>query len=140
MTESLFDFGDSTEKIETQTEKTKPCTKCKKELPLSAYGKANGASYGRGECKECNKKIMASRKLARESAPPIPPDYCCPICLRPEIEVRGRGGRKSGSWCCDHDHVTGLFRGWLCHDCNRGIGALADNPDRILRVLDYLKK
>jgi hypothetical protein len=136
MIEPLFDFKE----VEKNIEKTKCCTKCKTELPLSAYGKANGASYGRGECKECNRKIMASRKLARASAPPVPENHLCPICLRPESEVRGRGGKKSGTWCCDHDHVTGLFRGWLCHDCNRGIGALADSPERINRVLSYLKK
>jgi hypothetical protein len=35
----------------------------------------------------------------------------------------------------DHDHNTGLFRGWACHKCNRLLGLLGDNYDALrLRV------
>lgn len=42
--------------------------------------------------------------------------------------------------CFDHDHVTGKFRGWLCNDCNRGIGQLGDSREGILRALRYFDK
>src|SRR5271155_4011570 len=29
----------------------------------------------------------------------------------------------------DHDHKTGKFRGWLCSECNLGIGKLGDSLD-----------
>lgn len=32
----------------------------------------------------------------------------------------------------DHDHATGLFRGWLCRACNQGPRALSGRP-RALR-------
>jgi hypothetical protein len=41
--------------------------------------------------------------------------------------------------CVDHCHNTGKVRGLLCNACNRGIGYLGDNPDRIRRAIDYLK-
>jgi len=42
--------------------------------------------------------------------------------------------------CYDHDHVTMKFRGVLCRQCNRALGQLGDSLDRILKVVDYLKK
>lgn len=45
---------------------------------------------------------------------------------------------KQGSLCFDHDHATGLFRGWLCHACNKGIGHFRDNPALLLKAAQYL--
>jgi hypothetical protein len=38
----------------------------------------------------------------------------------------------------DHDHSTGLFRGWLCSPCNTALGLLADDPARLQGLLRYL--
>lgn len=38
----------------------------------------------------------------------------------------------------DHDHLTGKFRGWLCSNCNRGIGFLGDNARAVAYALRYL--
>lgn len=40
----------------------------------------------------------------------------------------------------DHDHATGKFRGWLCLQCNMGIGQLGDTIDSLKRALAYLKR
>ena len=42
-------------------------------------------------------------------------------------------------WVLDHDHETNLFRGWLCDDCNLGIGKLGDNLEGIMRAVKYFK-
>jgi hypothetical protein len=39
----------------------------------------------------------------------------------------------------DHDHATGLFRGWLCRIHNMGLGALGDNIAGLEYALDYLR-
>jgi hypothetical protein len=39
----------------------------------------------------------------------------------------------------DHDHVTGAFRGWLCHNCNLGIGRLGDTIESLEKAIEYLK-
>ena len=51
----------------------------------------------------------------------------CAIChTKPEI------------LCVDHDHETGLIRGLLCNNCNRGIGLLGDNISRLRSAVGYL--
>jgi hypothetical protein len=41
---------------------------------------------------------------------------------------------------CDHDHATGLFRGWLCRGCNHALGNLKDSPAAILGLAQYLER
>jgi Recombination endonuclease VII len=40
----------------------------------------------------------------------------------------------------DHCHVTNVFRGLLCGNCNRGIGIFQDSPDFLLNAAEYLQK
>lgn len=39
----------------------------------------------------------------------------------------------------DHDHETGMFRGWLCHRCNTGIGSLGDSAEGLENALRYVR-
>lgn len=121
-------------------EKTKSCNICKQDLPLELFCKASGGNYLRSECRECEKKLNKARKEIKSSAPPIPVNHTCPICGRNEETVRGQGGKKSGTWCCDHDHNTNKFRGWLCHQCNRALGSMDDSLDRLKSAIKYLKE
>ncbi len=58
------------------------------------------------------------------------------------------GGK--GAFHVDHVHVDGyktlarsekrrLIRGLLCHNCNRGIGYLKDDPELLQTVVEYLR-
>ena len=38
----------------------------------------------------------------------------------------------------DHDHETGLFRGWLCRRCNLMLGHAKDSPSLLKALADYL--
>jgi Recombination endonuclease VII len=117
----------------------KTCAKCNETKTLADFCKASGGNYYRSECRACEKLLSKIRKTIKESAPPVPENYRCPICNRGEEEVKGRGGMKSGTWCCDHDHVTNKFRGWLCHQCNRALGGMNDNIDRLNNSIKYLE-
>lgn len=59
-------------------------------------------------------------------------DHCCDICGTHEDESRRR-------LCMDHCHETGRFRGFLCRNCNSGIGLLGDNADGVAAALKYLE-
>jgi hypothetical protein len=66
---------------------------------------------------------------------PSPPvDNKCAICHRDA----GKGVHYRGL-ALDHEHVTGKFRGYLCRDCNMGLGMLGDTVEAIRRVLAYLE-
>jgi hypothetical protein len=56
---------------------------------------------------------------------------CCGIC---GIKFSGTLG-----WCVDHDHFTGIVRGILCGDCNKGIGCLRDDPKIMMSAIQYIK-
>ena len=38
----------------------------------------------------------------------------------------------------DHCHNTGRVRGLLCHNCNRAIGLMKDNPEIMRRAVEYV--
>jgi hypothetical protein len=54
-------------------------------------------------------------------------DGPCEICLVRQAEV------------VDHDHDTGLFRGFLCGLCNRGIGMLGDTLAGVKAAVLYFE-
>lgn len=44
------------------------------------------------------------------------------------------------NWQLDHDHETGEFRGWLCKQCNTGLGNLGDTLESLTLAVEYLKR
>jgi hypothetical protein len=57
----------------------------------------------------------------------------CAICCTPATD-------RLASMHLDHDHDTGAIRGFLCIDCNHGLGKLRDSADLLLRALVYLRQ
>ena len=56
-----------------------------------------------------------------------PHNGICPICTKEKLLVY------------DHCHETGAFRGWVCNNCNRGLGYFGDSVAGIQRALVYLQ-
>lgn len=64
-------------------------------------------------------------------------DWKCAICLTHGFKMRE--DHVSGM-NLDHCHETGKARALLCHNCNRGLGLLQDNPWILRRAADYVER
>lgn len=58
----------------------------------------------------------------------------CAICQGPP------NGKKDGRLHVDHCHATNRIRGLLCYSCNTMLGLAADDPQRLLAAVEYLKQ
>ena len=86
---------------------------------------SNGAIKYKSVCSPCGK--IAERKVKElKKLHPVDRDTC--TCC----------GRKA-KLLLDHDHKTGLFRGYICSKCNTGIAFLGDTDDGVSRALNYLR-
>lgn len=56
--------------------------------------------------------------------------FRCKICGKPWT---------FGTLHVDHDHKTGKVRGLLCGLCNSMLGFADDNPDILLKALQYIR-
>jgi hypothetical protein len=77
--------------------------------------------------KNINWKGGISHGYRVKNAPRKKPKYC---------EICG----ESGQICCDHDHKTGKFRGWICSRCNFAIGHAKDSIKILNKLIQYIKK
>ena len=65
------------------------------------------------------------------------PEFC-EICGKPETTKDKRSG-DIRSLALDHCHDTGKFRGWLCGNCNQGVGKFKDSVTTMENAINYLK-
>lgn len=57
----------------------------------------------------------------------------CAICSKPQSDFTCK-------LALDHDHITKKVRGFLCKDCNIGIGLFKENSELFISAMSYLKK
>lgn len=100
-----------------------------------------------GGCVHCTKAAVTQRGDGRprrawhhrkhgQSVPLQPEDSRCDCCS------------KIAKLVIDHDHVLEdlgfpgdeTFRGWICYQCNNGIGNLGDDVAGVQQALNYLKR
>ena len=123
------------------------CIKCGKSYPEVEFtdrATNYGTRYPFSRCKLCHAAIERGRRAAarkkwgkgtdkiRDNKPPIgTPCDCC-----------GKPMTHKGKYAMhfDHDHKTETFRGWLCKQCNIGLGNLGDDLDGLMKAVAYLTK
>ena len=141
--------------------KTKSCTKCKEDKPLTEFFSRGGklSHLFKSRCKACMQEqralwgqenkdhlnewrrqnwVAVGRRFKRRGATQELYDNlyeiqrgCCALCNEPE--------EKFAWLCIDHDHETGRIRGLLCPNCNRGLGLLQDNPILLKKAAQYVE-
>jgi hypothetical protein len=125
-----FHFRSDGIKIVGKEDSVQECKECHILLPLTAFTthtlRGDGAYYLLNKCRECGTILQSERWAIRKNAPPKPDN--CDICHEnKKLEL-------------DHLHGTTKARGWVCRNCNTGIGALGDTLDKVLRAAIYLEK
>jgi hypothetical protein len=87
-------------------------------------------SVKRRERGRINAQESVRRKRERLAGRPRP--SVCDVCGSPGYGQQGI--------VFDHDHATGMFRGWLCNSCNVVLGYVQDNAERLLKLALYLEQ
>ena len=109
------------------------CKKCQKKLPYSKFGTSGSKKGIRTDCKECcSARNKLVRELKKKHSKPSE-DYLCPICNKSQKQF-------SKAFSLDHNHETGEFRGWLCHNCNTALGLFGDNIKMLSKAISYLQR
>lgn len=55
-------------------------------------------------------------------------------------EICGKTKQENGrSLCLDHSHKTDEFRGFLCDDCNKGLGCFKDSIQLLEKAKQHLE-
>jgi hypothetical protein len=106
------------------------CKVCKLVKNVDQYysAAANKDNLDR-RCKTCFKKDSKLRQRLRKEYQHLR-NETCDCCSKPHTK----------SLVVDHDHNTLEFRGWLCEDCNLGLGNLGDDLAGLTNALTYLKR
>jgi hypothetical protein len=136
---------------------TRECRDCKETLPLNKFKIKNIMSDNLGVlarvCYNCDKKRLMESYERRKSFKYPDENYCCPICLKDEkqlkkiqivvdvntYKIKEHKNKRKNVWRLDHDHITGGIRGWLCNSCNVSKGQLGDTLESAERLVKYYK-
>lgn len=131
----------------------KRCPRCGETLPYSEFHKASRAKDGcQPYCKPCrneyyrkynreniDKAVRAQYKyrygITKEKKRDLlhAQGWACPICGRLWVD-------DPRDFHLDHDAKTGLVRGVLCPECNKGLGQFYDNPEFLRNAANYLER
>lgn len=123
---------------------TKTCRRCGISKNIFDFERNQKTIKGRiarrGECKECRvrkKPLKANIRKEYEKNNPkqsIGEEFCCPICKVKFLR------QYTNDVVLDHDHSTGEARGYICRNCNSGMGQMEDSPQILMRATKWLQK
>lgn len=116
---------------------SKTCVVCGESKPVIQFEKDHRVKGGFGaRCKVCKCEDTRRRRygLTVEQYEKIRDQDTCDICgLHAHQHLNGR-------LHIDHDHSTNEVRGMLCNSCNLILGHAQDNPEILLRAINYLRR
>lgn len=89
---------------------------------------------GREDRRQRNLKRNYGMTTAQYDALVIQQNGLCAICGEPGEN------HSSKRLVVDHDHSTDAVRALLCSTCNLGLGAFKDDPERLAKAIEYLRR
>lgn len=135
--------------------KTKKCSKCGEVKSLDEFYRNKENRSGRySYCKKCQKE--SSKRWARDNPESIQKtnrkvrlkreygitqaEYLRMLRVQKDgCAICGEKNHDGQELCIDHDHKTGRVRGLLCHNCNRALGLVEDDPERLKKLAAYVQ-
>jgi hypothetical protein len=122
------------------------CTKCGVNKPIFDFHKNSSGKYGVSQrCKVCmnafarnDRKENHTDYYARKYKVSI--DVIKAVLSKVTCEICGAAPKETKRNSIDHCHTTGIVRGLLCDECNKGLGHFKDNPTLLIKAKEYLEK
>ncbi len=101
-------------------------------------------------CKECHKvqckerwhkRTETDRQASRAYKYGITPDKFLEMLAEQDgkCKICGVEPTTQRGLHVDHCHTTGVVRGLLCHGCNVALGSMKDDPEILLKAVEYLR-
>jgi hypothetical protein len=129
-------FEKEEEQVYYAGEGFKHCLACDRTLPIASFGKllttGSGKQFYQARCKPCSSARFVVVYHIRKTAPPVP--AACECCGKDFSDVVKKNIHM------DHCAETETFRGWLCQQCNVGLGYLGDDLDGVTKAVAYLER
>lgn len=97
--------------------RAKAAATCHPDRPMTA----------KGLCYMCYARAWRATQDASRGGRPKPRG--CEVCGSEDHRI---------NW--DHNHQTGAFRGWICHDCNLALGMVRDSVPHLKKLIVYLEQ
>ena len=114
------------------------CNDCGIVQPVDNFQQMAAGEIKR-KCNTCKRNQSGLVRHLKTLHPYPDEAYCCPICARDIKELGRKGQPRMQTWVLDHCHDTETFRGWVCSNCNTGLGAFKDNVEKITKAKNYLE-
>lgn len=105
------------------------CRECLQDLDVSNFGinvTTPNKKHYKTFCKACAKKIKNGVGLLKKRVKSC--KIHCELC-----------GSKEKLYF-DHCHASGVFRGWLCINCNHALGKFKDSEELLLKAIKYVSE
>ena len=127
------------EAVKTVCENGLECNNCGVVQPVENFQHMVSGEIKR-KCRSCARN--QSRLIKHLKTPHPYPDkgYTCPICDRTIKDIARKGQKMLRSWVLDHCHETETYRGWVCFNCNTGLGAFKDDLQKVSNACKYLEQ
>lgn len=124
----------------------KICTGCKTSKHFSEYSKNKHGKHGlQPKCKAC---LLIQQRTRRANGDDTTYRYRYGKTTQELQEILNKQDNKCAicknvfmnrfNTVVDHDHKTGLFRGFLCRKCNTGLGMFNDDKTLLKEAIKYL--